>query len=134
MTADRTTPGGAEAPRHEDRIAIEDVSSWVLRIGVVASVLILLVGLGISLRGGELTKRVMETQTFVVDFAALWRGVRAFQGFAWLELGILVLVITPIVRVFTAMALFAIEERDLLYTSVTFFVLVMTLGSLLFIR
>ncbi|HVB30764.1 MAG TPA: DUF1634 domain-containing protein [Gemmatimonadaceae bacterium] len=134
MTVDDTTHGAAGPVRHEDRIAIEDVSSWVLRIGVVASVVILLVGLVLSFVHGGLTRHIMETKTFDLNFAALRQGIMTLQGFAWLELGIFVLVLTPILRVFTAMVLFAFEEHDVLYTSVTFLVLVMTLGSLLFIH
>ncbi len=134
MAVEETTNVPVEPLRHEDRIAIEDVSSWVLRIGVIASVLILLVGLVISFAHGGITKHIMETQTFDLNFSRLRHGIFAFQGFAWLEFGILVLVFTPILRVFTAMVLFAFEEHDRLYTGVTFLVLVMVLGSLLFIR
>ena len=115
-------------------LAIEDVSSWVLRVGVVLSVALFLVGLVLSLLHGGVTRQRMETQTFLLDAGALGRGLAAWEGFAWLELGILVLVVTPILRVFTAMVLFAFEERDRLYTAVTFLVLVMTLASLLLIR
>lgn len=134
MTAQETTRGPAEPVGHEHRIAIEDVSSWVLRIGVVASVVILVTGLVLALAHGGLTKRIVETQTFNLNFATLRHGIGTLQGFAWLELGILVLVLTPILRVFTAMVLFAFEEHDMMYTSVTLLVFVMTLGSLLFIR
>lgn len=115
-------------------LAIEDVSSWVLRVGVVLSVTLLLLGLVLSFVHGGLTRQIMETQNFVLDAGAIRRGLAAWDGFAWLELGILVLVVTPILRVFTAMVLFAVEERDRLYTAVTFLVLVMTLASLLFIH
>lgn len=125
---------GAVGPQRRHPLAIEDVSSWVLRLGVVASVGLFVLGLALSFAHGELTRQLMETQTFVLDAGALRRGLAAWQGFAWLELGILVLVLTPILRVFTAMVLFAVEERDRLYTAVTFLVLVMTLASLLLIR
>ncbi len=125
---------GAAATEHEGRVAIEDVASWVLRVGVIVSVTILLVGLVISFAHGGMSKQVMETQTFDLNLARLRHGVLTFQGFAWLELGILALVVTPILRVFTAMVLFAVEERDRLYAGVTFLVLVMTVASLLFIR
>jgi len=126
-------PDAADRPRARP-LAIEDVSSWVLRLGVMASVALLALGLLLSLRHGGLTRQRMERETFVPDGAALGRGLAAWQGFAWLELGTLVLVATPILRVFTAMLLFAFEERDRLYAAVTFLVLVMTLASLLLIR
>lgn len=134
MTTQPTPREPAGAPARAYPIAIEDVSSWVLRIGVVASVLVMLVGLGLAFAHGGVTRHLMETQTFQLDLGALGAGLAALQGFAWLELGILILVATPILRVFAAMVLFALEEHDGLYTAVTFLVLVMTLGSLLFIR
>ncbi len=134
MNAHPTPHGPAGAPAHAYPIAIEDVSSWVLRIGVVASVLVMLFGLILSFAHGGVTRQLMETQTLQVDLAALRQGLAGLQGFAWLELGIFLLIATPIMRVFTAMVLFAVEEHDGLYTAVTFVVLLMTLGSLLFIR
>ena len=125
-------PGGAPARAYP--IAIEDVSSWVLRVGVVASVLVMLFGLVLAFAHGGITRHLMETQTFQLDVGALRRGLAGLQGFAWLELGIFLLVATPVLRVFTAMVLFAVEERDGMYTAVTFLVLIMTLGSLLFIH
>jgi uncharacterized membrane protein len=134
MAAQPTAPGPVNPAPRVYPIAIEDVSSWVLRIGVISSVVILLIGLVLAFMHGGLTRQTMETQTMQVDAGALWRGLLALQGFAWLELGIFVLLATPILRVFTAMVLFAVEEHDGLYTAVTFLVLVMTLGSLLFIH
>ncbi|MDE3129189.1 MAG: DUF1634 domain-containing protein [Gemmatimonadota bacterium] len=134
MNAHPTPQGPAGTPARAYPIAIEDVSSWVLRIGVVASVLVMLFGLVLSFAHGGVTRHLMETQTLQMDLGALRQGLAGLQGFAWLELGIFLLIATPILRVFTAMVLFAVEERDGLYTTVTFLVLLMTLGSLLFIR
>ncbi len=134
MTTHSQAPGPDGPVERAYPIAIEDVSSWVLRIGVVSSVAIFAFGLLLAFGHGGITREVMETQAMHVDAAALWRGLVALQGFAWLELGVFVLVATPILRVFTAMVLFAVEEHDGLYTAVTFLVLTMTLGSLLFIH
>lgn len=134
MSAQPTPRDPAGAPVRAHPIAIEDVSSWVLRIGVVASVLVMLIGLVLAFARGGITRHLMETQTMHIDLGALRLGLVGLQGFAWLELGIFILIATPILRVFSAMVLFAVEERDGLYTAVTFLVLVMTLGSLLFIR
>ena len=134
MTTQPMPQGPTGAPARVYPIAIEDVSSWVLRIGVVASVLVMLFGLVLAFAHGGVTRHLMETQTFQLDLGALRRGLVGLHGFAWLELGIFLLVATPILRVFTAMVLFAVEEHDGLYTAVTFLVLVMTLGSLLFVR
>jgi uncharacterized membrane protein len=47
---------------------------------------------------------------------------------------VVLLIVTPILRLFTAMVLFTFEEHDGLYVLVTFLVRVMTTSSLLFIR
>ena len=61
-------------------------------------------------------------------------GVARFDSFSLMELGVLLLVLTPIMRVLTSMVLFAVDEHDALYTGLTFLVLVMTVTSLLLIR
>lgn len=122
------------APTEPPRLAIQDASSWVLRVGVIASVLVMLSGLTLAFVQGGLTPQLMEQTAFLADFGALARGIGRFQPFALMELGVVLLILTPILRVLTAMVLFATEERDRLYTAVTFLVLVMTLTSLLFIR
>lgn len=116
------------------RLAIQDVSSWVLRVGVILSVLVMLSGLVLAFLNGGLTPQIMEHAAFSANFAALAHGIGRFEPFALMELGVVLLVLTPILRVLTATVLFATEERDRLYTAVTFLVLVMTLTSLLFIR
>jgi uncharacterized membrane protein len=123
----RTTP-------RRQPIAIQDASSWILRVGVMLSVSVMLFGLLFAFFVGGLTPQLMERTAFSDNFSALGAGLWRLQPFAFMELGVLLLVLTPILRVFTAMVLFALEERDRLYTAVTLLVLMMTLGSLLFIR
>jgi uncharacterized membrane protein len=115
-------------------ISIESASSWVLRVGLVVSMAVMFGGLGLALVKGGVTVREMETRPFISNFGSVRRGVRAADPFALMELGVVLLVLTPIMRVFTAMVLFAVEERDRLYAGVTFLVLVMTLGSLLLVH
>jgi uncharacterized membrane protein len=115
-------------------ISIETASSWVLRIGVVLSVTVMLTGLVLGLARGSVTVNEMEHREFVGHPSTLWHGVTTGSGFAVMEVGLLILVMTPIVRVATAMLLFAIEDRDWTYTAVTFAVLVMTLAALLLLR
>ena len=116
------------------RISIQTASSWVLRVGVALSMLVMFTGLLLALVRGGVSVREMETRAFVTNFSAIGRGVRSWDPFALMELGVVLLVLTPIVRVFAAMVLFAFEEHDQLYAGVTFLVLAMTLVSLLFVR
>jgi len=129
IPASSSLPGAKREP-----IAIQDASSWILRIGVVLSVLVMIAGLLLAFVHGGLTVQEMETRPFSTDLGALRRGLGTLDAFALMELGVVLLVLTPVVRVFTAMVLFAVEERDRLYALVTLLVLAMTLGSLLFIK
>ena len=121
-------------PLRHEAISIEAASSWVLRVGVVTSVVVMLAGLVIGLVRNTVSVYEIEHRAFGDHPTALWRGVTSGSGFAIMEVGLLMLVLTPIVRVGTAMLLFAIEDRDWIYTVVTFFVLVMTLAALLLLR
>ena len=130
----RAGPAGENASRGtREKIAIQDASAYVLRLGVLLSVSVMLTGLLIALVHDGATRTDMLQRTFSTDWSALGRGLRAGDGFALMELGIALLVLTPTLRVATATLLFAVEEHDRLYTAVTFLVLVLTVASLLFI-
>lgn len=116
--------------RRKGDLEIQDVSAWILRAGVVSSVAVMLLGLLLSFLRGAPSVAEMETFRFSSDFALMLRGVAALNGPAFLELGILILVATPILRVVSSAALFAFVERDWFYTAVTLVVFVMTLVSL----
>ena len=122
----------AFAPEHG--ITIQDASAWVLRVGVISSVIIMLVGTMISFFHHPVSVQYME-QTALDDNAHnLWRGLRSLRGQAIIELGIYVLVLTPVLRVVTSMVLFCLEEKDWLYTIVTLVVLILTLVGLLLLK
>ena len=121
------------ARRREDS-RIEDAAAWVLRIGVIVSVAVMLLGLVLSFARGAPSVERMESLRFVVDLRPLLSGVLAGDGTALMELGILLLVLTPIVRVFSSMVLFAAVERDWFYAFITLLVLLMTLLSLVVLR
>lgn len=128
------TPLPSGPPPQRQVISIESASSWVLRVGVITSVVVMLSGLVIGLVRNSVSVYEMEHRTFSGSPTALWRGVTSGSGFSIMEVGLLLLVLTPIVRVGTSMLLFAIEDHDWVYTVVTLFVLVMTLAALLLLR
>ncbi|MCL4513227.1 MAG: DUF1634 domain-containing protein [Candidatus Eremiobacteraeota bacterium] len=133
MKANSDTIVGQKPPAKE-KIAIQDASSWVLRIGVIASVAIMVLGMTLAFVEGNINVAFMEKTYFKGDIHAFIQGWLHLKPFPIMETGILLLVLTPIMRVFTAMVLFAVEERDWLYTAVTFLVLTMTLSALIFIK
>ncbi len=110
---------------------IQDAAAWILRIGVVTSVLVMLVGLALALDHGSLTTQMVKHTKFDYRPTVLWHGVVTGNGVAVINLGIYLLVLTPILRVATSMVLFLIEEHDYLYTVVTLLVLILTLAGLL---
>ncbi|MDE3156459.1 MAG: DUF1634 domain-containing protein [Acidobacteriota bacterium] len=118
----------------EGGLTIQDASAWILRVGVVTSVVVMLCGLALSFLHRPVSVDQMQRAAFDGNPHHLWQGLRDLRGQAVIELGIYLLVFTPILRVATSMVLFLVEERDLLYTVVTFFVLVLTLAGLLLLR
>lgn len=113
---------------------IERTSSWVLRIGVILSMVVMFTGLTRAFLAGGVTVKEMEHRPFVMNASSLGHGLAHLEPFTLMEFGVLLLVLTPIMRVLTTMVLFATEERDGLYTGVTFLVLMMTLTSLLLLH
>lgn len=120
-------------PRPE-RISIQDASSWVLRVGVITSVIVMLTGFTLSLVQHPLTVAEVTGIAFPSNFGSVFTGIAKGNSSSIMELGVFLLVMTPVVRVFTAMVLFAVEDHDWLYTSVTFIVLVTVLSALIFLH
>ena len=126
MVAEATTPVATGW-------TIENVSSWVLRIGVIASVTVMLTGIIVSFVHGTTQVSRMQSDTFEYRPAKIWEGVRQGRGKAIIEVGIYLLVLTPIMRVVMSAILFACHEKDWLYAAITFVVLALTVTGLLFL-
>jgi len=118
----------------DDRdVAIEMASSWVLRIGLVLSMLIMVIGTVVSFLHGRLPLTRMQHAKFE-SAADIWHGLLEGRGQAIVELGIYLLVLTPIMRVVASIILFAVAERDWLYVAITFVTLLLTLTGLLILK
>lgn len=114
-------------------LTIQNVSAWVLRIGVVASVTVMLIGITFSFVHGTTPVTRMQTATFDYRPNQICHGVCAGSGKAIIEVGIYLLVLTPIARVIMSAVLFAFSEKDWLYAAITFVVLALTITGLLFL-
>ncbi len=121
------------APIKEDYI-IQDAAGWVLRVGVILSVAVMILGLTISFIHAPPSVKEMRHVTFTTNPVLLYQGVIHGYGKSIIDLGLLLLVLTPISRVAISMVLFAVVEHDWFYMWVTLAVLVLTLVSLLFIH
>ena len=135
MTADPDPPvpsSGDPAARGKGT-GIADASAWVLRVGVILSVAVMLTGIIFSFVHGTVSLHRMKTDGFEYHPAYIWHGICRGRGKSIIELGIYLLVLTPITRVFTSMLLFAAQERDWMYAAITLVVLLLTIAGLIWI-
>ena len=116
---------------------IELLISTTLRIGVMLSVAVMLLGLVVTFIHhpdyfhsrpalGELTN---SREIFANTTSAVLGGVREMRGQSIAMLGILLLILTPVVRVAISVVLFA-TNRDRRYVLITAVVLALLLTSL----
>ncbi|HEY7296198.1 MAG TPA: DUF1634 domain-containing protein [Dehalococcoidia bacterium] len=124
--------------------AVELIISWLLRIGVWSSVAIMVFGFAMliaqdhaallrahtggleGLLKGDLPGEPHPATTY----AGVLDSVRRGQAFGVISLGLLVLLITPVLRVAVSIVAFLIE-RDWLYTVITTAVLLLLLTGIL---
>ncbi|HMD53506.1 MAG TPA: DUF1634 domain-containing protein [Phycisphaerae bacterium] len=130
IAAEKTKPNSIE-PEVRKELTIQNVAAWVLRTGVAISALLMFAGLVVSFMHHPASVQRMQSIFFDYHPSVIWGCILAGQGRGFIDLGILVLALTPIIRVAASMVLFAVIDRDWFYTLVTLAVLVMTLISLL---
>jgi len=76
----------------------------------------------------ELKRLAAPGAAFPHTLADVWRGLREFRGLSIVTLGLLLLIITPVVRV--AVSIFAfVYERDRTFVIITSIVLILLLLS-----
>jgi uncharacterized membrane protein len=116
---------------------VDHAIGLILRLGVMLAALIVLVGAALYLwqHGGELPDyRVFDrSATGILDFPALVSGLLAFNGEAVIELGLLVLIATPLSRVVLAAYAFY-RQHDMVYVVVSVIVFAIVLFSLFVVR
>jgi uncharacterized membrane protein len=114
---------------------LRSVVSWVLTIGVSISAALIAVGFAgsflVGWRGSLMGQAHLDAP--ITNFGGLVMGLAALRPQAIAQLGLLVLVATPIVRVLASLLAFALE-RDRLYVAITLGVLAILLASALLIR
>jgi uncharacterized membrane protein len=113
---------------------LEMIIGYTLRIGVVTAAVIVLVGgiLYLVQNGSAVPhyRSFHAASKHSDSLAAILRNTKAMNSYGIIQLGLLVLIATPILRVVFSVIAFALE-RDLLYVVVTLFVLAVLLYSLL---
>jgi uncharacterized membrane protein len=124
----------AETPNRWNDEMMDQVVSVLLRTGVILSSIVVLIG-GIMYLV-QYRHLVPDYRTFQSEPSSLRNldsvlaGVLTLHSRSWMQLGLLLLVATPVARV--AFSVFAfIRERDKTYVVLTFIVLVVLLAGLL---
>lgn len=128
-----------QAQRMEEKVRkVEVAISLVLRIGVVVSVAVIAAGLGLMFAHhgaylpvtGHFSYRQLTSPAaaFPHSFAALGRAIGAGEGRGIIVLGVLILILTPVLRVAVGVLAF-IYEKDPPMTIVTLYVLIVLVGS-----
>ena len=121
------------APKRLDK-TLETVIGHTLRIGVIAAAVLVLTGGVYYLI--ETANTPADYHTFhpaakhSLDLSAIVQNALALNSLGVIQVGLLVLIATPIVRVILSVVAFALE-RDLLYVTVTVVVLAVLLYSFL---
>jgi len=113
--------------------SIENMISVVLRIGVLVSGFVVLIGgvYYLALHGGELESHHVFRGTASIDrlVPQIVQGAIGLRPRSVIQLGLLLLIATPILRVAFSLVGFAIE-RDRAYVIITSIVLAVLLYSL----
>ena len=115
---------------------VELLISALLRIGVVVSLMVIVVGMAVTFfhhpdyvnSSGDLARLTKPGGAFPRGLGEMIRGLREFQGRAIVVLGLLLLIATPVMRV--AVSIFAfVYEKDRFFVIVTSIVLGLLLLS-----
>lgn len=104
----------------------EGIIIKVLRVGVIVSSLLILLGMILLYANGEDITRSFN----VTSLSEIIKGSVSFDSCSIIMLGLLMLIITPVLRVVASMFVF-ISEKDFLYFRITIIVLIILLISFL---
>ncbi|HEY4198565.1 MAG TPA: DUF1634 domain-containing protein [Mucilaginibacter sp.] len=110
------------------------IIGWILRVGVTIAMAVVFIG-GVTFlyRHGHSIPDYREFKKvpyFIHNTSGIIEGVVHLKGQAIIQLGILLLIATPVTRVIFS-AIGFILEKDHLYTLITFIVLLIILVSML---
>ena len=112
----------------EEMNRIELVIGKILRVGVIISATIMIIGLLLLLITG---KSGYAHDDFPTTFKAIFSGIASLKPYAIMMLGIFCLILTPVLRVIVSIYSFY-KEKDMLYVWITTFVLIVLIISFFF--
>ncbi len=123
----------------KDPDTMNNVVGNALRVGVVSSAAIILFGTallmankGLSTMSNDLTYNNGQVPhgSFNISLSGLFNGLASLQPYSIIELGVIVLLATPLARVIISVFLFA-AEGDKIFVYITAVVLILLLFSML---
>lgn len=122
----------------------ELLASKTLRIGVIVAMVLTVAGGVIYLfqRHGDVTSSYkaipqngndvfVGTATYLRELSTIIPRILQFDGAAIIQLGVIVLIATPVMRIVLSLISFLIE-KDKLYVAITFIVLAVILCNMIF--
>ncbi|MHB1420082.1 MAG: DUF1634 domain-containing protein [Bacillota bacterium] len=104
-------------------VDIELLIGNFLRTGVTVCGIVIIAGLI-----WHLLRHHDEAKVFPSTLPAIWQGLLAGRGYAVIDAGLVLLILTPVLRVAVSVVWF-MQERDLMYVLITVFVLGMLMLS-----
>ena len=114
---------------------VETGTAYILRAGVVLSLLLVLAGIGVEFARNPAVTSIEEFKRLTAPRAsfphspgAVWSGLRHGRGQAIIALGLLLLIATPVVRVAASVATF-LYQGDRAFALITGVVLALLLLS-----
>ncbi len=125
-------------PSHEERLSdfqVEQLVGRLLQIGVLISAIIVIVG-GVLIVAQHGSMPAVYTPfrgepAYLRSLGGIFRGAMAFNSLAIVQLGLVMLIATPVLRVAFTLVAFAIQ-RDRTYVLITLIVLSVLMYGLLF--
>ena len=96
----------------EEMNQIELVIGQVLRVGVVISAIVILIGILLLVFTG---KTGYAANVYPITVKAILTGIVALKPFAILMLGLFLLILTPVLRVVVSIYAFAKEKTNSMY-------------------
>ncbi|EMG27958.1 hypothetical protein X560_0060 [Listeria fleischmannii 1991] len=113
--------------KEEEMYQVELIVGGLLRIGVLLSAGIIVLGLALYLFTGE---SGYSGATYPTSFSTIFSGLVDLKPFAIIMFGLLCLIFTPVFRVVVSLFTF-LKEKDYLYVGITGIVLFILLISFL---
>ncbi|MBW4840194.1 MAG: DUF1634 domain-containing protein [Paenibacillaceae bacterium] len=117
--------GGPNDAAQSRTFEIETAISKMLRIGVMLAAIVIVTGLVQYLVTGD---SGYPGDTYPTSFGAMMSGLVAFKAAAVIQTGLLLLILTPVFRVFISLFLFWAERdyRYVIITAVVFVILILS--------